>query len=343
MGITTQQLRDQYREHIAGFYRSGTSYGKPYLKTGWSWVRVQFAAGPPDYPSGGSVNLGFHPVAAFWGRALAAVFMHHDYTFNEKAGGTVSMRNITGATTSRITRQVSEQYPYATSPHAHGCALDINPSKNPYGSSRDDELDDPRWAALIRDLKAIRTVDGVPMTVWGGDWSVDDDMHFGMRGCTRTQAQRGVDYDTVVGWDAYVAWIGGVEEEDEMTLKRGDKGKAVQYYQECLLIWKADSLPQWGADADFGGETESAVQSFQTSQDLTSTGVIDGVTADLLGRYKSVQGPAGPQGPPGPAGLPGPQGAQGPRGPEGPQGLRGEKGDPGPGGTLIIRGEQEIG
>lgn len=70
--------------------------------------------------------------------------------------------------------------------------------------------------------------------------------------------------------------------EDEMSLRPGDQGAAVRKFQEALLGWSAQALPRYGADGDFGGETETWVRRFQNSQDLPQTGVIDGVTAALL-------------------------------------------------------------
>lgn len=76
------------------------------------------------------------------------------------------------------------------------------------------------------------------------------------------------------------------EMEDPMSLKPGDVGEAVRKLQSALLNWNAQALPRFGADGDYGGETETWVRSFQESQDLTTTGVIDGVTAALLLEFR---------------------------------------------------------
>jgi len=114
-------------------------------------------------------------------------------------------------------------------------------------------------------------------------------------------------------------------EENEMNLSKGDKGAAVVSAQEALLAWKADSLPRYGADGDFGSETEAAVQAFQTEMGLSSSGVVDGLAMGLLATFviAGVPGPAGPQGP---KGGPGPQGAPGPAGAKGDKGDKGEPG-----------------
>lgn len=56
----------------------------------------------------------------------------------------------------------------------------------------------------------------------------------------------------------------------------------VRAVQERLLAWDAGALPKWGADGDYGAETEEAVERFQTAMDLTATGSVDGLTLALL-------------------------------------------------------------
>ncbi len=70
-----------------------------------------------------------------------------------------------------------------------------------------------------------------------------------------------------------------------MTLKRGDKGPAVEVFQKALKAWRADALPKYGVDGDFGGEMEDWVKLYQGAAKVNQTGTIDGVTAALLGRY----------------------------------------------------------
>lgn len=65
-------------------------------------------------------------------------------------------------------------------------------------------------------------------------------------------------------------------------LKRGDKGAAVLSMQNALLKWNADILPKYGADADFGAETEKALKAFQIGNELPVTGVLDSATKKAL-------------------------------------------------------------
>jgi hypothetical protein len=80
--------------------------------------------------------------------------------------------------------------------------------------------------------------------------------------------------------------------ENDMALQRNDTGIAVQRHQQALIAWNPDALPQWGADADYGAETEAWVKLYQDAADLAGSldfqanpamyGQIDGVTSSLL-------------------------------------------------------------
>jgi hypothetical protein len=73
--------------------------------------------------------------------------------------------------------------------------------------------------------------------------------------------------------------------EAEQMLKLGDSGKSVTHYQERLMRWRSTALPVSGADGDYGAETETWVGKFQTTEDLETTGTIDGLTAARLDSY----------------------------------------------------------
>jgi peptidoglycan hydrolase-like protein with peptidoglycan-binding domain len=66
-------------------------------------------------------------------------------------------------------------------------------------------------------------------------------------------------------------------------LRRGDKGDDVQAWQESLLKM-GYSLPNYGADADFGGETEAATRTFQSASKLTASGIVDNPTYSAMQR-----------------------------------------------------------
>ena len=73
-----------------------------------------------------------------------------------------------------------------------------------------------------------------------------------------------------------------------MALRRNDTGNAVTKMQKGLLAWNSDILPQWGADGDYGAETEAAVSAYQRAanldptQDFGTLGVADGVTVGFI-------------------------------------------------------------
>lgn len=85
-----------------------------------------------------------------------------------------------------------------------------------------------------------------------------------------------VDYD---GADPEPADPG--KEETMKTIRRGDKGAEVKEAQE-LLIRHGYKLQKYGADGDFGSETEKAVKQFQKDWGLTQDGVIGPKTWAVL-------------------------------------------------------------
>jgi hypothetical protein len=105
-------------------------------------------------------------------------------------------------------------------------------------------------------------------------------------------------YKPSYGWDYVLRYYGGETEEtpkvDPVTLpcfvklpmlQRGDKGEYVRALQ-ILLIGRGYSCGSWGADGDFGGDTEAAVQKFQTDHGLFADGVVGNLTyAKLWSNY----------------------------------------------------------
>ena len=64
-------------------------------------------------------------------------------------------------------------------------------------------------------------------------------------------------------------------------LRRGDKGSHVEALQHLLLAAKI-KLPRYGADGDFGGETEAGVIALQTALGIEADGVVGPETMSLL-------------------------------------------------------------
>lgn len=92
--------------------------------------------------------------------------------------------------------------------------------------------------------------------------------------CTRTQGHTVVVLSSGGKAEAAVAPVEG--------LRRGDYGTAVTAMQQALLTWRPDCLPQWGADGDFGAETEAALRAYQAEAGLPVTGVYDEATRKAL-------------------------------------------------------------
>ena len=65
-------------------------------------------------------------------------------------------------------------------------------------------------------------------------------------------------------------------------LRKGDEGSAVRKMQEALLLWDAKCLPEYGADGDFGSETEKALKAYQKEAGLPVTGIYDEATRKTL-------------------------------------------------------------
>lgn len=74
-----------------------------------------------------------------------------------------------------------------------------------------------------------------------------------------------------------------IQSDGETThgLKRGDKGAEVANLQRALLSL-GYPLPKYGADGDFGEETEQAVTHFQAEHGLTASGIADKDTLEAI-------------------------------------------------------------
>ncbi|GAA3957691.1 hypothetical protein GCM10023085_45240 [Actinomadura viridis] len=102
-----------------------------------------------------------------------------------------------------------------------------------------------------------------------------------------TIAGYGRPYYSGSGTDAPYKWSG---KAPAATLRPGDVGDKVRDLQNALLR-AGQTLPVYGADGDYGGETETAVKTFQRSRSLTASGVYDVATAALLQRALAPQVP----------------------------------------------------
>lgn len=356
---TTMTMRNRYPEFVVGGVTSDWVVIGDRPKCDYSTAKkVRLYAGGSF--AAGFVDLLVHPSTHTYFQALASVFFHHRYSFNETAGGTVSCRKITGST--------------RTSLHAHGCAMDINPSKNGYRITSGGGL--IQWGRqtdmtpqMIDDCKAIKTLDGYRPTQWGGEWSsIKDPMHFEPSNAPRASLEKGINYSTVKGWAEYSAWLkdGGFAhatiEDDMFPLRYGDgynnppsdavvntdrsaRAEDVKVLQERVGLTGVD------ADGVYGPATVAKVKAVLGTGDGKFVGGSEFNRITTKWFANAGGGGVGPAGPVGPAGQTGPTGPAGPRGPAGPQGLtgatgqrgvEGPEGKPGASGTLIIRGAAEL-
>jgi len=69
--------------------------------------------------------------------------------------------------------------------------------------------------------------------------------------------------------------------DNHRLLKKGNKGTAVRLVQEALMALHYD-LPTWGADSDFGKETEAAVRAFQVDTGAKVDGIVGPQTIEFL-------------------------------------------------------------
>lgn len=212
--------------------------------------------------------------------------------------------------------------------HNYRIAADLDPFGygnphfyKPYGNGWD--FDDCKLTKVQVDaVEAIKNTIGEQMLRWLG-WINGDTMHFELQvPPTRTE----VDWSTVAG-----------DQGEDMFVKLGDKGPAVEYWQRRLVRLGSNITypggPPQGIDGDYGAKVEAAVK----AQVPGSNGK---QIAPFEAEYLDAKiGASGIAGPPGPAG---PQGPQGPTGPAGPKGSTGAKGADGADGSLTITGAAKI-
>lgn len=174
--------------------------------------------------------------------------------------------------------------------HSFGIAIDIDPTANPFttGDPYSGKIKEPHVAAAL----AIKNVQGRSVWAWGGNWTKRDRMHFQIDvGPTSME----IDWSTVPGGGTSSSAAGvapakttttspatTITLQEETVLQRGVKGSAVERFQQYLLVWNPEALPEHGADGGYGSETVEWVKKYQEAMGLPATGNIDGVTAAML-------------------------------------------------------------
>jgi len=140
---------------------------------------------------------------------------------------------------------------------------------------------------------------GVLVLLSEGETPVTDALQMLQRVCDAMGgwvAPHSKDRATSCPGDALRAWVINYKrgtlppnsEDNEMLDRNSPNSDAINVFQKALMEWSVDALPRFGADSDFGGETEEWVKRYQTAAGIPATGTIGGVTAALLSRYASV-------------------------------------------------------
>jgi hypothetical protein len=147
------------------------------------------------------------PTAEVWD-AVAAVMLNHGYMIRTQDTDSYNCRNITAGS--------------GRSLHSYGIALDVNWQTNPFidhegtrevrfsnKPTQDERAQDVRRGvadtdmtpAMIADIEAIRTRNGVSPVKWGGHFSTRKDaMHFEID-VGPNDLEAGIDHSTVRGWN----------------------------------------------------------------------------------------------------------------------------------------------
>jgi hypothetical protein len=184
-------------------------------------------------------------------QALGMVMQAHNYHVRQGETGAFNCRKITGGT--------------GFSLHAYGIAVDVNSGSNPY---RKDKLVTDMEKAMIADVYAIRTKQGLQVWRWGGDWDGNpatphsnyDAMHFEVV-ASPDELSAGIDWNTVAkltpDTSKPITWP---------VLHPGDRGPSVRELQTRLGLQ--------GADGIYGPNTLLAVKQYQFSRGLDPDGIV---------------------------------------------------------------------
>lgn len=216
--------------------------------------------------STGKIQCHQDAVSAF--RALGRVMQAHQYNVRREVTGCYNCRSITGGTT--------------PSAHAQGIALDVNWDVNPY---RLDRMVTDMSLAMVEDALALKTVDGIRLFRWGGDWDGrPETMHS--------------NYDSmhweVVATPTELRYKIEVPDFDETKrnlwplLAVGERGPAVKKLQE--MVNNTGAYSRVDTDGKFGPLTAMAVSMYQMSRKLPGDGVVGfGTWTALLTNQPQLQ------------------------------------------------------
>ena len=170
-----------------------------------------------------------------------------------------------------------------------------------YDPAKADKPVEADCSALVRVCMAyagvvvgdFRTIDQVKIVMASGAFDLlTDDKHtkrpdYLMEGdilVTRTSG-----HTVIVLNDGELAGASVPAQTTQPTIRKGAKGTPVKAAQTLLTAWDAKALPRYGADGDFGGETDTAARSFQRAHKLTVDGIIGPKTWAALDKYGATK------------------------------------------------------
>lgn len=185
---------------------------------------------------------------------LGAVFLRHGYIIH--TAGCYNCRRITGGT--------------SNSSHSWGISLDVNEATNPY---RTDRLVTDMSPEMIADVYAIRTVDGVQVFRWGGDWDGRPE--------TRNSNYDAMHFECIATPEELAAGFSHAAPATEAPLhypviRRGARGPIVVRLQDLI------GLERTTGNGTFGPRTEIAVKRYQAERGLDADGIVGAATWTAL-------------------------------------------------------------
>lgn len=225
--------------------------------------------------------------------ALDFCFSRWQYRINKADTGARSCRKITGGSGYSLHAFfVDGVFKFWSGVEiGMGIAVDVNWSKNPYGSRLVTDM--PR--EMIEAILAIRTANGQQVWGWGGNYSRNKDaMHFEL-GCGPADIATGINWSTVRGWqvpapptpagvEAHRKWPGNPSGKyggyNAVEYGRKYDGN-VEYAQRRLN--QTAPIPKLVVDGKYGKATESAVSWFQGTQKMKRDGILGPLTWKVLG------------------------------------------------------------
>lgn len=174
---------------------------------------------------------------------------------------------------------------------------DIN-GNNKYASNGCPDVSANGMYNLCKEVGPISSIPDIPgLIVWksghigiyiGGGYTIE------MRGFAYDCVKRAVADGPWTRWGKLpmLSYVDSPNAEPlklgDRILSKGDTGADVKELQEALMKL-GFSLPKYGADGDYGKETEGAVKSFQRDNGLDATGIFD--TSAFKALEKALQPP----------------------------------------------------